>query len=284
MGVLLLTFSVPLVQLIRFALGSELYSHIVLIPIVSGYLIWSRRRPPPPLSPPARGWAVGLGAAGVALAAWRAAFVIGGRAMAPADALALSTSSLLLLFGALGAWFLGRSVLRGYRFPLLFLVFMIPFPAALEGWLETLLQHGSAAAAVGFFKLTGMPIHQIGMVLELPGFTLEVAPECSGIHSTLALFITSVLAAHIFLRSSWKQASLVLAVIPLALLRNGFRVCTIGTLCVRVSPAMIDSYIHHHGGPIFFALSLVPFLAFLWLLVRSERRGAAAQVPSPRST
>src|SRR5262249_56535760 len=33
-----------------------------------------------------------------------------------------------------------------------------------------------------------------GLVFDLPGFSLEVAPECSGIHSTLVLFITSLLA------------------------------------------------------------------------------------------
>jgi hypothetical protein len=29
---------------------------------------------------------------------------------------------------------------------------------------------------------------------------------------------------------------------------------------------MIDSPIHHHGGPLFFILSLVPFLVLLYLL------------------
>jgi len=65
---------------------------------------------------------------------------------------------------------------------------------------------------------------------------------------------------------------LTLAVIPLAILRNGFRIFTIAMLCVHVDPTMIDSPIHHRGGPIFFILSLVPFLAFLFVLRRSERR------------
>jgi hypothetical protein len=52
----------------------------------------------------------------------------------------------------------------------------------------------------------------------------------------------------------------------LAILRNGFRVFVIGELCVHVSPSMIDSPIHRKGGPIFFALSLIPFFLFLVLL------------------
>ena len=36
---------------------------------------------------------------------------------------------------------------------------------------------------------------------------------------------------------------------------------------------MIDSPIHHHGGPIFFALSLIPFFLFLIWLRKSESKG-----------
>jgi hypothetical protein len=33
---------------------------------------------------------------------------------------------------------------------------------------------------------------------------------------------------------------------------------------------MIDSYIHRHGGPIFFIASLLPFFFFLLYLQKSE--------------
>jgi exosortase/archaeosortase family protein len=59
--------------------------------------------------------------------------------------------------------------------------------------------------------------------------------------------------------------------IPLGLLRNGFRVFTIGELCVHLGPQMIDSPIHHRGGPIFFALSLIPLFILLVVLQKYER-------------
>jgi exosortase/archaeosortase family protein len=100
---------------------------------------------------------------------------------------------------------------------------------------------------------------------------LEVARECSGIRSTWVLFITSLVASHMFLKSPWRRFVLVAFVIPLGVLRNGFRILVIALLCVHVGPHMVDSFVHHQGGPIFFVLSLVPlFLLMAWLRRRDR--------------
>jgi exosortase/archaeosortase family protein len=116
------------------------------------------------------------------------------------------------------------------------------------------------------------PLVRRGTVFELPGIVLEVAQECSGIRSSWVLFITSLVASHLFLKSPWRRIVLVAFVIPLGILRNGFRILVIGLLCVHVGPHMIDSVIHHRGGPLFFAISLVPLFSLLWCLRRRERR------------
>ena len=100
---------------------------------------------------------------------------------------------------------------------------------------------------------------------------MEVAPECSGIQSSLALFIVSLAAGYVFLRSPWKRALLSLVVIPLGIARNAVRILTIGELCVHFGPEMIHSYLHRKGGWIFFLAALLPFLALLLFLVRLER-------------
>jgi exosortase C (VPDSG-CTERM-specific) len=197
------------------------------------------------------------------------------------DYLALMTI-VFLAFLVSGCFrFLGRQTMRSLAFPIAFLIFMVPFPSFLIGWIETFLQHGSAFAAAALFKVSGMPLFQRGLEFHLPGFSMQVAPQCSGIHSTLVLFITSLLAGHLLLSRHWSRAVLLLVVIPLAMLRNGFRIFVIGQLCVRISPEMIDSYIHRRGGPIFFILSLVPFFILLLFLRKREtrsRRGIEADL------
>ena len=43
-------------------------------------------------------------------------------------------------------------------------------------------------------------------------------------------------------------------------------------LCEHIDPRMIHSWVHTHGGPLFFALSLVPLLILLLVLRTSEKQ------------
>ena len=166
-------------------------------------------------------------------------------------------------------------------FPFAFLIFMVPLPDGIVDLLETASKLASAEAAALFFSIAGTPVLRDGTVFQLPGIVIQVAQECSGIRSSWVLFITSLLASYLFLRSPWRRAVLVLLVIPLAILRNGFRILVIGLLCVQVGPQMIHSVIHHQGGPIFFALSLIPLFLLLWWLRRGEIAATSAQSSAP---
>lgn len=188
------------------------------------------------------------------------------------DYLALTIFLVFLCF-LMGCFLLfNKEALRVAAFPLFFLIFMVPMPLYLQNGIEVFFQQSSAIAAELMLNLSGATVLRQGMELHLPGMKLLVAQECSGIHSSLVLFITSLVAGHLFLRSPWKKAVLAIAVIPLAVLRNGFRIFIIAQLCLRISPDMIDSRVHRHGGPLFFALSLIPFFLLLLWLRKSESR------------
>jgi exosortase C (VPDSG-CTERM-specific) len=270
--ILTLCFSRPLYDLAWYSLHSELHSYIPLIPLISLYLIWSKRRSLALVSKPTPRSAVLPLLGGLAILAACCWVVKTGWSLNTEDYLGLTTLSYLLFFLAGSFVFLGRETLRTIAFPFGFLIFIVPFPSFLQRWIECFLQQSSAQAADVLFWMSATPIFRQGLIFELPGFSLEVAPGCSGIHSTLVLFITSLLAGYLFLRTHWHRALLTLSVIPLAILRNGLRIFIIGQLCVHVGPDMINSYIHRHGGPIFFALSLIPFFLLLFILRKSERR------------
>jgi exosortase len=291
-------FARPLYVLAQYSRHSEFFSYILLIPLISLYLIWLQKSELPPPAGPSWKWGAVAAFGGLAfLAGWECILHFGncgpywaamdvslredglvgwhwaahpGWESQLEDYLTFMTGSYLMFLVAGCLTCFGCAMSRAMAFPIAFLAFMIPMPSALLDRSMTFFQHTSAVTALGLLKAAFMPVFLDNLVLNLPGFQIIVAPECSGIHSTMVLLITAVLAGHLFLRSGWKRALLVVVVIPLAILRNGFRIFVISELCVEVSHDMINSPIHRKGGPIFFALSLIPFFALLYLLRKSE--------------
>jgi len=266
--VLLSAFAQPLLALINYAAGSDLYSYILLVPFVSAYLLYLRRDQLPknyvvdlPLT--IAFLTVGLGVM---------AFTYSSIGLAPADNghLVMLTLSFLCFLAAGGFFFFGRGWMRAAAFPLAYLIFMVPMPDAMADALETASKYASAEVANLLFHLSGTPFLRAGVIFQLPNITIEVAQECSGIRSSWVLLMTSILAANLFLKTSWRRFALVAFVIPLAILRNGFRILVIGLLCVHMGPQMIHSIIHRRGGPLFFMLSLIPLLLVLWLLRKGD--------------
>jgi exosortase C (VPDSG-CTERM-specific) len=269
--VLATIYSVPLYHLVRHSLANQLWSHVLLVPWISVYLVWLRRHEIPPGAPSFSACAaipLGLGTAVISSYGF---VTLRGYELAPADYLSLTALSFVLLLIAGIAWIFGPARTRAIAFPLAFLLFMVPFPAFLSHAIEVFSQHASADAASLMFAISQTPVLRDGLFFKLPGITIEVAEECSGIRSTLVLFITSLVGSYLFFRSNTHRALLTVAIIPIAIVRNGLRIFTIAMLCVHVSPDMINSWIHKRGGPFFFALSLIPFFALLIYLYRRER-------------
>jgi exosortase C (VPDSG-CTERM-specific) len=186
------------------------------------------------------------------------------------DQLGLFAFGFVALLGAVVCFTLGRRWMVAAAFPLAFLLFLVPLPDAAADFLENASMLASADAAGFFFDITGTPVLRSGTIFELPGIVIRVAQECSGIRSSWVLFITGLVAANMFLRSNWRRGLLVGFVIPLGIIRNGFRVWVIASLCIHFGPQMINSPIHRRGGPLFFALSLAPLFLLLWWLRRRE--------------
>lgn len=273
--ILLGAFAQPLLALINYAGRNDLYSYILLIPLVSVYLLYIRRDRLPKDYVADWSLAIVLLAAGFGVLAFRYWLYFVGQSPAKADDLALESLSFLCFLAAGGFFFFGRAWMQAAAFPLAYLIFIVPMPDSMRERLELASKTASAEVANFLFYLSGIPFIRAGPVFQLPNITIEVAQECSGIRSSWVLLMTSILAANLFLKTSWRRIVFVAFVIPLGILRNGFRILVIGLLCVNIGPQMIHSVIHRRGGPFFFVLSLIPFLLLLWWLHRSERRTQA---------
>ena len=269
--VILALFFVPLKELVRLFLNSELYSYFPIIPVVSLFLLFKRRKDIFSDAGYAFQAGVPVAAAGMFL------YWIGhGRIwnLNPNDHLTLMMFSLLIcLIGGFIASY-GINAFRKAMFPLLFLVFIVPPPTIIIEPLIHVLLVGSAELSYKVFQILGVPVFRHEFIFELPGIAVEVARQCSGINSTMALFITSIIAGYLFLETGWRRVALVLAVFPIAVFKNSLRIVTISLLAAYVDPIFIQNHwIHSAGGKPFFVLAMLFMVPVLWLLRRSEMKG-----------
>jgi exosortase len=246
----------------------EHYSHIILLPFVSAYLLYLDRHAIFKHVHTAQRAGLLLAAGGVATIWLAGTTLITGETE---TRLSLTVLGLVVLWAGGFVLCYGLRALRTAAFPFLMLIFMVPLPPAVLNAIIVFLQKTSADASELLFALIGMPNLRSGFFFALPGLNIEVAKECSGIRSSLALLISGLVMAYLLLRSTWTRVALALVIIPLAIVKNAVRIVLLSWLAVHVDPSFITgSAVHRNGGiPLFFT-SLAILGGIAWLLRRCE--------------
>jgi exosortase len=269
---LLLVVAVPIwwgsiVSTVQLALHRDAYTYILLIPMLSLALISIEIKNVPPARG-TKGW-FGLILLGVALivriyagpAPWHQSSLVNP---------SLGIAGLVMWWIGSVVLCLGLDAFRYLLFPLCLLVLTIPIPEQGVAWITSVLQHQSASVSSLLFRVIGVPVVRDDVVLSIPGLTIEVAQECSSIRSSTMLVLVTLILAHLFLRSRWRQAVLIVAAIPLSILKNGIRIVTIAELGTRLNPSFLHGNLHRHGGIVFLSFAVLVVLVLLWVLRRSE--------------
>jgi exosortase len=248
----------------------EYYSYIMLIPLISVYLLFSRRKEIWGSVKPSIPAGVLVGAIGVI---GYGAGLSQGQTLEFIDQVAWQTASLLVAWFGAFLIFWGSTAFKEALFPLLFLFFIVPIPTDLMDTFIYALQWGSSEATALIFSTLGTPYYQDGFVFQLRTVTIEVAKQCSGIRSTMAMVITGVLAAHLFLRDNGKRLILMLTILPITVFKNGLRIVILTLLAIHVDERFLTGgFLHKSGGFLFYIPGLVIFGGILLFLRRFEKR------------
>ena len=192
------------------------------------------------------------------------------------------TSMLLVIAGsilAVGGW----SWWRHAWAPVLFLVFMVPWPSSLYSQAAFPLQLFVSQVAGVLLQVVGIPVICDGSLLHLPGQTMHVAQACSGLRQLTAFLAMAACAALLVQRPMWYRGTLLMSAVPIALLINILRVTITGVLTYHGYGDLTEGALHTVEGMVmilagFGVMALeIKLLDWLWV-------GPANESTSPAMT
>ena len=214
------------------------YSHGFLIPLISAWLLWSRRD----VLTASIGQPAWIGPALVALAI--SMHIVG-------ELSALFILSQVGFVVALVGIVLsagGYSLLKVTLTPILFLLFSIPLPYFIESVLTWRLQIISSELGVAVIRLFQIPVYLEGNVIDLGYYKLQVVEACSGLRYLYPLLSLGFLAAYFFHAPFWQRAVVFLSAIPITILMNSVRIGLVGVLVNRWGTGAAEGLLHFFEG------------------------------------
>ena len=227
------------------------YSHVYIVPIISGFVIWQRRRRLAAL--PIRGsWrGVALLLAGVA------ALIVGDIAAEQF----VSRSSLFVILAGLVLFHFGSAMFRALAFPLGFFLFLVPMPLFLFYAMTARPQNLAAESGAWALDLLGVTVLLEGNVIHLNRLTLGVTEACSGIRSLITLTALGVGWAYLMLPRFWMQVVLVISVLPITIVANAGRIVMTGLVGRWFGVEYAEGFFHFFSGWLVFVIALLCLLA-----------------------
>jgi exosortase len=221
------------------------YSHGFLIPLIAGYLVWSRKDMLARVSVQPSAW-------GVVILSVSLLFLLIGKAMEilgnGQGALFVRGLSLILTCAGTVVWLLGKGSLTILAFPLAYSMFMLPIPEGVFNAVTLPLQSYATRVTTAALPLLSVPTLREGNLIYLPSVTLGVTEACSGIRSLLTLLAGAVALGYFTLTPWWQRVLLVSSVIPIAVLTNALRVIGTGLLAHFWGAVVAQGFFHSFSG------------------------------------
>ena len=205
------------------------YSHGYLIPLFAAVLMWLRREKIGEVAPAARWTGVALLSGSLLVRGISSYYSI-----ATFDSLSF-VSALAGILLIVGGW--RMMVWAGPAVG--FLVFMVPWPMAMERAILDPLQKFASVCSTYALQTMGLDVYREGTKIVLRAMPLNVVGACSGLRMTTIFLALSVAVVLITSRPWWENVVILSSAIPIAITVNVIRIIITG-LCYEFQPEGSD--------------------------------------------
>jgi exosortase len=234
------------------------YSHGLLVPFFSAYLVWRAGRTDAPALRPLPVLGCGL-----------LVLTLGLRAAAGALLFyQLDAASLLLALAAVALAVGGVPLLARTGPAVAFLAFMIPLPYELERNIGSPLKTAATVSSTFLLQTLGLPAIRDGNVILIDEVRLGVVDACSGLKMMATFAAFSVGAALVVERSRFEKLMVLLGIVPIAVLTNVLRIAMTGLSFSLIAHKGTQLFLHDLYGYAMILVGLSLLAAELWVLKR----------------
>ncbi len=250
--------------MVRYWFAREEYSHGVLIPFITAFLIWQKKNVLQRLS-------FGESWVGVAITLAGAVII----AIGHISAIKVITQyGFIISLAGLAFAHMGWRGFKEIWMPIVLLFFMIPIPDVMLQGISESLELISSSLGVWIIRLFNISVYLEGNVIDLGVLKLQVVEACSGLRYLFPLMTLGFICAYIFKAVLWKRIVVFLSSIPITILLNSFRIGMIGVLVEYWGSSMAEGFLHAFEGWAVFMICTGILVLEMWGLARlgKERR------------
>jgi exosortase len=225
------------------------YSHGIIIPFLTSYLIWLKRER-------LRSFVENKSLLGLPLIAVAILIHVFGTVV---YVYSISGFSIWIMLVGILLFLYGRDITREIFLPLLFLLFMFPVPSALITMISFPLKVLVAKVGAEIASFAGVPLLLEGFVITIPEGSLLVENPCSGLRSLIAFLVLGALFAYFSHMPNMKRVFLFLLAVPIAILSNLIRVPILVYWSYRwgLESAAPDTLVHTGSGFVVFIVGIL---------------------------
>jgi len=245
LSIIFLFFFETLVWLVESWIYNPYYSHGLLIPLISIFLIWKKKNDiiiQEERDSSNFGFYILIASLLLYIISffWNIRF--------------LSGIALIISIAGVICFFYGNEVLKELTFPIIFLIFMIPLP--LNDYLAPFFQSISTVCSAELINMIGISAEYNGYEIHLSNSVFEIALACSGIRSIISLMAIAALFSYLIDGALIAKVIIFLSSIPLALIGNILRITSVLFIADRYGSEAAMNFFHSFSSLMLFIISL----------------------------